>query len=487
MVPAYASLKELRGLLDRGEVTREELIATLSKRFAQYARLNTALELFDTNLFEGSSTTGKLAGIPGLIKDNICMKGRRMACASRMLEGYYAPYDATVITKLRQEGAVLLGRANMDEFAMGSSTEYSAFGPTKNPWNERCVPGGSSGGSVAAVAAGLVPWSLGSETGGSIRLPAAWCGVVGSKPTYGLVSRHGLTAYGSSLDQIGVITRTVADNALVLSVIAGHDEPLRDSTVRRQEGGYDFTQGLTEQIRPGLRIGVIRNAVYAPALNEEVRTAIRVAIDQLKALGAEIHEVELPSMDLSAATYFVVSRAEAASNLARFDGVRYGHRSSVTPSLEALYSNSRSEGFGEEVQRRILVGNYTLSHGHADAYYRRACEVRQAMREECKAAFAKVDLLVAPVAPDVAFEFGTFSNDPLQLDLQDAFTCFANLVGIPAISVPCGFTKQRLPIGFQFMGPHWSEQLLFRVAHAYEQATPWHTVHPEEILQGSSN
>ncbi len=478
----WASISELRAALDAKKISFSELYALSVDRHRRYReKLNAILELFDgisqTHL---TSAPHPLADIPGIIKDNICVKGRSMTCGSRMLEGYRAPYSATVTQRLTAAGAPIIGRANCDEFAMGSSTETSAWGITRNPWDSTRTPGGSSGGSAVAVAAGIVPWALGSETGGSVRQPAAWCGIVGSKPTYGLVSRYGLVAYASSLDQIGVFTRTVADNALVLSTIAGRETPVRDSTARLLPTDYDITKELTGKIRPGLRIGVIRNALAAEGLSEEVRQLLEDAVVQLERLGARIIPVDLPSMGLGAATYFVISRAEAASNLARFDGVRYPRRASGAKGLEELYTRSRTEGFGLEVQRRILIGNYVLSRGHADAFYRKAVDAQALMRAESAALFAQVDLLFCPVVPREAYAFGTLSVDSIELDLQDYFTCFANLVGIPAISIPCGFTATaRMPMGFQLMGPHWSEPVVFQTAHAYEQSTQWHTYHPE--------
>lgn len=480
----WASISELRAALDAKKITPSELYTLCATRHERHhTKLNAVLELFD-DLPQQNSTphdgdNSRLSEIPGVLKDTICIKGRSMTCGSRMLEGYRAPYSATVTQRLEAAGARIIGRANCDEFAMGSSTETSAWGVTRNPWNSDRVPGGSSGGSAVAVAAGIVPWALGSETGGSVRQPAAWCGIVGSKPTYGLVSRYGLVAYASSLDQVGVLTRTVADNALVLSTIAGRETPIRDSTARERPVGYDLTAQLSGKIRPGLRIGVIDSALSAEGMSPEVQRLLEDALKQLQRLGAELVPVALPSMALGAATYFVLSRAEAASNLARFDGVRYPRRAEHTKGLEDLYTRSRTEGFGVEVQRRIMIGNYVLSRGHADAFYRKAVDAQALMRAECAELFSQVDLLFAPVVPTEAYAFGAVSINSIQLDLQDYFTCFANLVGIPAVSVPCGFTATHtMPIGFQLMGPHWSEASIFQTAYAYEQSTEWHTHHP---------
>lgn len=475
---AYATIAQLRAALDKKEISAKELLAYFINRFATYDKeLGSALELFDSQSILATATSqGLLAGIPGLAKDNICQQGRITACASKMLANFVAPYDATAIARLKKEGALLIGRANCDEFAMGSSTETSAFQLTRNPWDLSRVPGGSSGGSAAAVAAGLVPWALGSETGGSVRLPAAFCGIVGSKPTYGLVSRYGLVAYGSSLDQIGIATRTVYDNALVMSVIAGHDA--KDSTSRTVKS-INYTKELTGKIKPGLTIGIIENAINAPGIDPQVQALTEQAIAVLQKLGATIKRVSLPTMDYAAAVYFIISRAEAASNLARFDGVRYGYRNKAATTLAQLYAQTRGTGFGQEVRTRILVGNYVLSAGHAGKFYENACRVRRLMRAEFASIFNEVDLLCAPTQGIPAFKFGAFNEDKLGMDLQDYFTACANLAGIPALSLPAGFTTNKLPIGFQLMGPYLSESLLFQTGHAYEQATDWHTKHPQ--------
>ncbi len=476
----FASIKTVREKLEKKEFSAQELVSYYSHLFAQYDPvIGSALEIFDQeSVLAKGSNAGPLNGVPGLIKDNICQQGRSASCASKMLASYVAPYDATLITKLKNAGALLLGRANMDEFAMGSSTETSAFKKTVNPWNRDCVPGGSSGGSAAAVAAGFVPWSLGSETGGSVRQPAALCGIVGSKPTYGRVSRYGMIAYGSSLDQVGVFTRTVYDNALVLSVMAGLDK--RDSTTLA-DTHTDYTKELTGKIRPGMVIGVVENALENEGIDSEVSSALAAALKVFEKLGATIKRIRLNTMDYAAAVYFIVSRAEAASNLARFDGVRYGYRAPGVESLDELYNKSRHDGFGPEVRRRILIGNYVISAGHADKYYAQACMVRNMMREELLQAYKEVDLLFMPVSPSGAFKFGAFADNALQMDLRDYFTAGANLSGMPAVAGPCGFTSSNLPIGFQLMGPDLSEGLIFQTAHAYEQQTEWHTKHPQDF------
>jgi aspartyl-tRNA(Asn)/glutamyl-tRNA(Gln) amidotransferase subunit A len=361
---------------------------------------------------------------------------------------------------------------------MGTSGEASAFQKTTNPWDITRVPGGSSSGPIAAVAAGFVPWALGSETGGSVRLPAAFCGIVGLKPTYGLISRYGLVAYASSLDQIGVATRTVYDNALVLSVIAGHD--LYDSTTRAVEK-KDYTQRLDGSLPEGLRIGIVDNALGIEGLDPEIVQALEEAIKVLQKLGTGITRVALPTMEYTAAAYFIISRAEAASNLARYDGVRYGFRVKGSKNLRAMYEQTRYDGFGQEVKRRIMVGNYVLSAGHQAEFYGNAKKVQQLIRDEFEQVFKNVDLLLMPTHAIPAFKFGTFADNKLALDLQDYFTCPVNLAGIPAISIPCGFTKENLPIGLQLIGPHLSEELLYRIAHAYEQQVPWNAMYPKDF------
>lgn len=477
---AFSSIKELIQKLDAKEISHEELLEFCLRRFEAFdPQIGSALEVFDKqSILKDFSGQGPLRGIPGLIKDNICQKERIASCASKMLENFRSTYDATVIERLKADGALLLGRANMDEFAMGSSTESSAFKKTANPWDTSRVPGGSSGGSAAAVAAGLVPWTLGSDTGGSVRQPAAFCGVVGIKPTYGLVSRFGLIAYASSLDQVGVITRTVYDNALVLSSIAGHDS--RDSS-NLGVAKKDYTQGLSDTLPKNIRIGVIHNSLKADGMDPEVVAAIEQAIGVLEKQGARISYVTLPTLEYAAAAYLILSRAEAASNLARFDGVRYGLRNKSAKSLNHMYSETRHDGFGAEVKSRIAVGNYVLSAGHAGEFYLNAKKAVRVMRHEFVEAFKEVDLLIMPTQPAPAFKFGAYDVDKLQMDLQDYFTCPMNLVGIPAISLPCGFTANKLPIGFQLIGPHLSEELLYQVGHVYEQNTQWHTMHPSAL------
>ena len=478
----FATIKELRKKLEKKEISHQELLKFFIERFKEHdPKLDSALEIFDTEsiILKDLKEEGELSGIPGLIKDNICQNGRITSCASKILENFSSPYDATAIRRLKNSGALMIGRANCDEFAMGSSTETSAFEKTKNPWDLTRVPGGSSGGSAASVAAGLIPWSLGSDTGGSVRQPAAFCGTVGIKPTYGLVSRYGLVAYASSLDQIGVFTRTVYDNALVFSIIAGHD--LKDSSslfVNKK----DYTQNLTGKLKEGLRIGIIQDALDAEGMDAEIAASVQEAVTVLEKLGAKVKRVSLPTLDYSAAAYFVISRAEAASNLARFDGVRYGLRAKDVKTLQEMYLQTRHDGFGHEVKTRIMVGNYVLSAGHAGEFYENAKRVQNLIRNEFKTVFNDVDLLIMPTHPVPAFKFGAFDVDKLQMDLQDYFTCPMNMAGIPAISLPCGFTKkENLPIGFQLIGSHLSEELIYQTAYTYEQNTPWHTIHPKNF------
>lgn len=474
---SFATIGELRKQIERGHVSAREVVAFYRNRFAQYdAHIRSALEIFEEqSIFQASEPTGSLLGIPGIIKDNMAQKGRVMTCGSNILKNYRAGYDATVISRLKAQGAPIIGRANMDEFAMGSSTETSAFFKTCNPWNNELVPGGSSGGSAAAVAAGFVPWALGSETGGSVRQPAALCGVVGFKPTYGLVSRYGLVAYTSSIDQIGILTRTVADNATILSVIAGSDASDATSLpVGKKEYGANLASSIA-----GLKIGIVRNALSSNGIDQEVVRAIEESIAHFERLGAICVPVDMPLLDYSAATYFILSRAEAASNLARFDGVRYGMRDTDATTLIDMYRNTRHKGFGKEVQARILIGNYVLSAGHAGKFYVHAKKVQQLIRAEFVEKFKAVDLLLMPSQAMPAFKIGAFDHNKLQMDLQDYFTCPVNLAGLPAISIPCGFTQSNLPIGLQLIGKHLCEELIYQAAHAYEVTTQWHTRRPK--------
>jgi aspartyl-tRNA(Asn)/glutamyl-tRNA(Gln) amidotransferase subunit A len=408
-----------------------------------------------------------LAGLPIAIKDNIVTRDLPTTCGSRILGAFQSPFDATAVARLRDAGAIIVGKANLDEFAMGSSTEHSAFGVTRNPWDLTRVAGGSSGGSAAAVAARMVPAALGSETGGSVRQPAAFCGVVGMKPTYGRVSRSGLVAFASGLDQIGVVTRTVRENAEVLGTIAGHDAA--DSTSSEVAVG-DYTAELDAGLR-GLRFGVITEAV-AP-LEGEVRENFEAAMETLRRAGAVVETVSVPDIRYAIAVYYIVANAEASANLARFDGVRYGRRSGGVRNLDDLYSSSRGGGFGDEVKRRIMLGTFALSSGYYDAYYGRAQKVREKLRRELVAAFGRVDFLVTPTTPEAAFEIGAKSDDPLSMYLSDIFTAPANLAGLPAIAVPSGFDTAGLPLSLQIMAPHFAEAALYRAAAGYERETEY--------------
>ena len=413
---------------------------------------------------------GKLAGLPVALKDLVCTRGQATSCASKMLENFVPPYDAHVVERLRDEDAVLIGKVNMDEFAMGSSTESSAFKTTRNPWNLDHTPGGSSGGSAAAVSAGMVPLSLGSDTGGSIRQPASFCGVVGLKPTYGRVSRYGLVAFASSLDQIGPLANDVAGAALLLEVLAGHDK--RDSTsIDQPVPEYSKT---VDQPLQGLRIGVL-GEIPTEGLDADVKTSFDESIEVYKSLGASISEVSLPHTKYCVATYYLIACSEASSNLARYDGVHYGRRAAEFDNMIDMYARSRGEAFGDEVKRRIMLGTYALSAGYYEAYYAKALKVRRLIRQDFDAALEKVDVIATPVFPTPAFKIGELVNDPLQMYLGDIFTISANLAGLPGISVPAGMSSNGLPIGLQLLAPAFEEQRLLRAARMFESATDWHT------------
>ncbi|MSU07658.1 Asp-tRNA(Asn)/Glu-tRNA(Gln) amidotransferase subunit GatA [Veillonellaceae bacterium WCA-693-APC-5D-A] len=410
-----------------------------------------------------------LEGIPGAIKDNICTKGVKTTCASRILQKFVPPYDATVVQKLAAQNPVVLGKTNLDEFAMGGSTENSAFHPTHNPWNTDCVPGGSSGGSAAAVAAGTAVWALGSDTGGSIRQPASFCGVVGMKPTYGRVSRYGLVAYASSLDQIGPITKDVTDCANILNIIAGRDE--MDST-SIDSVVPDYTKSLVQDVK-GLKIGLPKE-YFVKGMDPEVEGAVKAAVKQLEALGAEVVEISLPNTDYAISTYYLIAPAEAATNLARYDGVSYGERAEDAADLVEMMTKTRSQYLGEEVKRRIMIGNYALSAGYYDAYYLKALKVRRLVKEDYDKAFKEVDVIICPAAPSVAYKIGEKIDNPLEMYLQDACTVPLNLAGLPGISVPCGYNKDKMPIGMQIIGKALDEETLIRVAYTYEQSQSYY-------------
>jgi len=424
---------------------------------------------------------GALAGIPVAIKDVLCTKGIRTTCASRILAQFIPPYDAHVIERLKAADAVLLGKTNMDEFAMGSSTENSAFQQTRNPWDTQRIPGGSSGGSAAAVAGCQAPLALGTDTGGSIRQPAALCGIVGLKPTYGRVSRYGLIAYASSLDQIGPFAHDVTDCALLLRVIAGHDS--RDSTSAPLPVP-DYCAQLDEPVRP-LRIGVPKE-FFDKGLDPEVASLIHQALREYEKLGATLVEVSLPHSPYALAAYYIVAPAEASSNLARYDGMHYGHRTAQKADLIGTYSKSRGEGLGKEVQRRIMIGTYVLSSGYKEAYYRQALKVRRLIKQDYDNAFQQCDVLMGPTSPTAAFRIGEKIHDPLAMYLSDIYTVGCNLAGLPGLSIPCGFTREGLPVGLQLIGPPFSEDRLLRIARMYEIVTDWHTRRPKWSPQGTN-
>ena len=417
---------------------------------------------------------GPLTGIPLALKDNLCTEGVQTSCASKILEGFISPYDATVVSRLRAAGAVFLGKTNLDEFAMGSSNENSAFGATRNPWDLARVPGGSSGGSAAAVAASEAVFALGSDTGGSIRQPAAFCGVVGLKPTYGRVSRYGLVAFASSLDQIGPLTHDVTDAAIVLNAIAGHD-PLDATSV---DLPVPDLKGLLSSRTGPLRIGIPKE-YFIEGINAEVAAAIEQAVNYYRGIGAEMKEISLPHTDYAVATYYILATAEASSNLARYDGVRYGHRTAAPKDLLEMYMKSRSEGFGPEVKRRIMIGTHVLSSGYYDAYYKKGQQVRTLIKQDFDEAFKAVDCILTPTAPTAAFRAGEKTGDPLQMYLSDIFTISVNLAGLPALSMPCGFTSDGLPIGCQLIARPFDEGGLLKMAYAFEQAHNFHQRRPQ--------
>ncbi len=430
------------------------------------------------NKIAAGGSVGKLAGVPIAIKDNMCTTFGATTCASKILENFHSPYNATVVEKLLAADAVIIGKTNMDEFAMGSSTENSGLKKTVNPWDSTRVPGGSSGGSAAAVATRLCFAALGSDTGGSIRQPASFCGVVGLKPTYGRVSRFGLVAYGSSLDQIGPLSKTVADSALMMNVIAGHDPADSTSVDEAIAPVCNYLEKLDEPVEK-LKIAIVPQ--FNAGAENQVQKSIADAIDMYKKLGADIIEINMPHLDYAIAAYYIIATAEASSNLARYDGVHYGHRTENPQDYIEVYSKSRAEAFGKEVKRRIMLGTYALSSGYYDAYYLKALKVRNLIRGDFTSAFEKCDCIIMPVSPTTAFKLGEKINDPLTMYLSDIYTIAANLAGIPAISIPCGFDKDNLPIGLQILAPAFAEEKLLRIARMYEKETDWHTKTPPII------
>lgn len=512
MDDAAFSAAQLRQALVQGELTSEQAVQGYLDRIERYdpqigafldvnreGALQQAREA-DVQRRRGGVPSPPLAGIPVAIKDVLCTAGWKTTCGSRMLANFVPPYDATVVAKLKSAGAILLGKLNLDEFAMGGSTENSAFHPTRNPWEKTRTPGGSSGGSAACIAAGMAPLSIGTDTGGSIRQPAAFCGVAGLKPTYGRVSRFGLVAFASSLDQAGPLARTVEDLAILLEVIAGHDP--RDSTSAPVPVPA-YSQTVQEPLRD-LRIGMVREH-FGEGLDPQVATAIQEAVSVYRSLGARVREVSLPHSRYGIATYYILAPCEASSNLARYDGVHYGYRTDerrmladldherrelaalgktaaideLDSPLVRMYRQSREEAFGPEVKRRIMLGTYALSAGYYDAYYLKALKVRRLIRQDYDAAFAEVDVIIGPTAPTAAFRLGEKLNDPLAMYLEDLYTVTTNLAGLPGISIPCGFTSDGLPIGLQLQAPPFQEESLLRAANMYEQATSWHQRQPE--------
>jgi aspartyl-tRNA(Asn)/glutamyl-tRNA(Gln) amidotransferase subunit A len=469
------TLCEALDLLDKGDCTSEELVSELiaaitlrDDQIGAYLAVDEELALAQASAADKerrNGRKGRLLGVPIAVKDVLNVKGQPCTCASRILEGYISPYDATAVAKLRSEGAILLGRTNMDEFAMGSTTENSAFRITRNPWNTDYVPGGSSGGSAAAVAAGEAIAALGTDTGGSIRQPASFCGCVGLKPSYGRVSRYGLTAFASSLDQVGVLTKDVKDAAVLLNVISGRDH--MDSTsadlpVQDYLSLLDTGTGIK-----GMRIGLPKE-YFIPGMDKEVHKAVMDAVEDCRGLGMEIMEVSLPHTEYAVAAYYVIAPAEASANLARFDGVRYGFRASGADSVSAMYGRTREQGFGDEVKRRIILGTYVLSSGYYDAYYLSAQKVRTLIRNDFEKVFESCDAILAPVSPTTAYRIGEKTDDPLQMYLGDIFTATANLAGICGLSVPCGLTSEGLPVGLQILGPAFKEENILKVGSAYE-------------------
>ena len=478
------TIKKAHMLLKKKEISSQELtravfdrIDAVEKHVGAYITLDSEMALAQAKIADKEISRGNilpLTGIPLAIKDLICTKGLRTTCASRILENFVPPYDATVVKKLKTQGAVIVGKANMDEFAMGSSNEHSAIKLTHNPWDLTRIPGGSSGGSAAAVAADMCIGSLGSDTGGSIRQPASHCGVVGMKPTYGRVSRFGLVAFASSLDQIGPLTKDVTDCAMLMNVISGYDSA--DST-SVPEDVPDYTSFLKDDLK-GMVVGIPKEYSAAKGLDPDVSDAIKHAVEKIQAMGAGCVEVSLPHTEHAVAAYYVIAPSEASSNLARYDGVKYGYRDKNKKSLMEMYKSTRSRGFGPEVQRRIILGTYSLSAGYYDAYYGKASQVRTLIIEDFKNAFESCDVILSPVAPTPAFKIGEMVDDPLTMYLSDVFTLSANLAGIPGISVPCGFSSNGLPIGLQIMAKHFDEGKLIKVAYNFEQSTDFHRKKP---------
>jgi len=472
---------ELIALLDKGDIAPIDISNSLIEAIEKKDQKLNAIVHFDkekaierTNVLKKKNTSKSLWGLPIFIKDNICVNDELTTCSSKILDGFRPPYNATVIEKLLGEDAILMGKTNMDEFAFGSSTETSCYGTTKNPWDLKRIPGGSSGGSAACVAADEAIFSLGSDTGGSIRQPASLCGVVGLKPTYGRVSRYGLIAFASSLDQIGPITKDVEDAALLMNVISGHDD--MDSTSANVPVP-DYTSSIKKNIK-GLKIGIPKE-YFGKGLDIEVKEALKQAIKKITSLGAVCEDMTLPHTDFAVSVYYLIATAEASSNLARFDGVQYGLRAEKAKSIIDMHKKTRKLGFGDEAKRRVILGTFALSSGYYDAYYSRALKVRTLIKMDFEQAFKKYDAILTPTSPDAAFKIGEKVKDPLTMYLSDIFTISANLAGIPGVSVPCGFTKNNLPIGLQILGKPFDEETILKIAYNYEQSTDWHKKKPE--------
>jgi aspartyl-tRNA(Asn)/glutamyl-tRNA(Gln) amidotransferase subunit A len=479
--------KELRDKIAAGQVSSLDVTKAVFERISKFEpTIGAFISTFEEKALEAAADVdrrvaagepvGQLAGVPVAIKDVMCTAFGATTCGSKILKNFHAPYNATVVEKLLAADAVIIGKANMDEFAMGSSTENSGLKQTVNPWDTSRVPGGSSGGSAAAMAGRLCFAALGSDTGGSIRQPASFCGVVGLKPTYGRVSRYGLVAYGSSLDQIGPITQNVADTALMMNVIAGHDPADSTSIDESTAPVCDYLEKLDEPVEK-LKIAIVPQ--FTAGADEQVQKALNEAIDLYIKLGAEITEIDMPHLDYAIAAYYIIATAEASSNLARYDGVHYGHRTENPQDYVEVYSKSRAEAFGEEVKRRIMLGTYALSSGYYDAYYLKALKVRNLIRGDFTDAFEKCDCIMMPVAPTTAFKIGEKVDDPLQMYLSDIYTIAVNLAGIPGISIPCGFDEQNLPIGLQILAPTFTEDKLLRIARMFEKETDWHKKKPD--------
>jgi aspartyl-tRNA(Asn)/glutamyl-tRNA(Gln) amidotransferase subunit A len=480
----FLTIREVSELIKRKEISPVELTRLVLNRIDEIdSRVHAYISVLrdeanyaakeSERLISSGTYIGPLHGVPVSIKDIFLMKGTRTTCGSKILENFVSPYDATVVEKLRSAGAIIIGKNNMDEFAMGSSTENSYFGPTRNPWDLQRVPGGSSGGSAASVAASLCFASIGTDTGGSIRQPAALCGIVGLKPTYGRVSRFGMIAFASSLDQAGPLTKTVEDAALMLNLIAGGDP--RDSTSVHIPVP-DYTRHIVDGIK-GIRIGVPKE-YFIKGIDAEIEESVKTAISVIEDLGGSIEEISLPHTEYAVSVYYILAPSEASSNLARYDGVRYGFRVSGANSLRDMYMRTRAQGFGAEVKRRIMIGTYALSAGYYDAYYLKAQRVRTLIKRDFEEAFKRVDVIVTPTSPETAFKIGEKTDDPLKMYLSDIFTIPCNLVGLPGISVPCGFTSDGLPIGLQILGKPFDEGTLLRVAHSYETHTNWRDRRP---------